>query len=436
MTSSFRESARNVPIVRTCDVIVCGGGPAGVAAAVAAARTGAEVQLIEMEGCLGGIWTAGLVSWVIDSANKPGIMREIGRRLNQRGARHGQGRDYAYDPEVMKLLLEEMCREAGVRVRLHTRIVAAGVSPGGRLETAITESVSGREAWRAEVFIDATGNGDLAARAGCRYKVGREENGEQQPASLLCLIAGIDPSEVDPFVCWADRPHHDAKSNLLAEMRRAGLSPSYSAPTLMHLGETLWVLSSNHQYGVSGLDSDHLSAATIEARAELHHLVGGLRGLGGPWRNARLVATGSHIGVRDGRRVRGLYRVGSDDVLRGVTHEDAVCRVMVGIDVHSPNPDMAKSYTHENRLRTQPYDIPLRALIASDVRGLVLAGRCISGDFVAHSSYRMTATAASTGQAAGAVAALAAQRGRLPEKVPWADVRESLLRLTGNEPLV
>ncbi|MCY3788872.1 MAG: FAD-dependent oxidoreductase, partial [Gemmatimonadetes bacterium] len=149
---SHQEQARDVPIVEETDVVVCGGGPAGVAAAIAAARQGVKTRLIELHGCLGGVWTTGALSWIIDSANKPGIMAEITARLNQRDARrlrHDGGKNYAYDVEEMKRLLDDMCLEAGVDVRLLTRVVAAGRDSDNRLSVVITESKAGREAWHA-----------------------------------------------------------------------------------------------------------------------------------------------------------------------------------------------------------------------------------------------------------------------------------------------
>lgn len=428
---TYREGARDLPVSGETDVLVCGGGPAGVAAAIAAARAGVRTRLLELQGCLGGIWTSGLVSWVIDSDNKAGVMREIAGRLDARGARRGSRRDYAYEPEVMKLVLEEMCVEAGVELQFHTRVVAAAADSEGKVSVAITESGSGRQAWAARAFVDATGNGDLAALLGCQYVVGREGSDDAQPMSLLCLVSGPEPTEVSEFVCWPDKGHREAKDALLREMARADAVPSYSAPTLMHLGGRLYVLSTNHEYGCSGMDASVITQATVAARGELHRLVGALRSLGGVWRDLRLVASGNHIGIRDGRRIRGLYEVTVDDLLRGATHDDAVCRVTVGIDVHSTDPTTTKSYSEENRVRTLPYDIPLRALIARDVRGVLLAGRCISGDFLAHASYRMTATAAATGQAAGTLAALAAVRGEMPEDVPWSAVRGALDKLEG-----
>lgn len=165
---AHRETAREVPIVEASDVVVCGAGPAGVAAALAAARLGARVRLLESAGCLGGIWTAGLLCWVLDTKDKPGLLQEILAALQRRQAGYVNipGASFGYDAEVMKLLLEEMCLQSGVKFQLHTQAVAA-VTQNRRMSLVLTESKSGRQGWRGKVFIDATGDGDLAARENC-----------------------------------------------------------------------------------------------------------------------------------------------------------------------------------------------------------------------------------------------------------------------------
>ena len=432
---TFGEPAREIPLAERCDVLVCGGGPAGVAAALAAARAGADTHLIELHGCLGGVWTAGVLSWILDPADKPGIMREIIGELERRSRGTWRpGRKFAADPETLKLLLEEMCLEAGVKVHLLTRVVAAARDSANRLAVAVTESKSGRQAWAAKVFVDTTGDGDLAAQAGCGFDVGHPETGECQPMSLIAVLGGLRWEEVRRYTT-----HERGKALLLEEMERAGVAPSYSAPTLICVreGESeagdpsgLFLLMANHEYGVSAIDADAITRATLRARAEVHGMVAGLRSLGGPWREVELVATGGQIGVREGRRIHGRYTVTTDDVLSGARHEDAVCRVSFPIDVHSLDPSRGKSYDAVNRsLTSKPYDIPLRALMARDVDGLLMAGRCISGDFIAHSSYRVTGDAVTMGQAAGTVAALAATSDRLPHEVPWPEVQAGLQRL-------
>ena len=422
---THREQSRDIPVVDETDVVVCGGGPAGVAAAIACARQGIRTRLIELHGCLGGVWTTGALSWIIDSANKPGLMAEITARLDQRDARRLRqegGKNYAYDVEEMKLLLDEMCLEAGVEVRTHTRVVAAARDTGNRLSVVITESKAGREAWHAKVFIDATGDGDLGALAGCGFDMGHPETGAVQPMSLMALVAGIRFDEVESYVGGSMA---EPKQRLGTLMTEIGVAPSYGNPTLFRIRDDLLALMSNHQYGVTCNDADEITAATIRGRREVHAQVEALRKLGGIWTEMRVVSTGAQIGVREGRRIHGRYEVTGQDLLEGARFEDAVCRVTMGIDVHST--DLSKTKIVEARPhRSQPYDIPLRALIAKDVDGLLMAGRCISGDFIAHSSYRVTGNAVAMGQAAGICAARAVLCDLLPHEVAWGDVKNSL----------
>ncbi len=420
MAEQITEAARPTPVVDRADVVVAGGGPAGVAAALAAAHAGARVRLIETHGCLGGIWTAGLLSWILDKDNKPGVMSRILAGLDAAGARNQSN---AYDTEVMKHLLERLCLGAGVRVRLHTRVVAAARDQRNRLAVLVTESKTGREAFAGSVFVDCTGDGDLAAQAGCGYDLGREKTGQTQPMTLMALLTGVNYRQLNARqLCRGDGVSvRAAKDALRQEMTRAGVSPSYSDPTLFPIRDDLFGFMANHVYGRSGLSAQDLTDATLAARAELHTIIDALRSLGGVWTGARLVATAEQIGVREGRRVRGRYVVTQDDLREGRRHDDAVCRVTFPIDVHVTDPAASGTHAVEPApVKSQPYDIPYRALIARDVDGLLLAGRCISGDFLAHSSYRVTGNAVAMGQAAGVAAALASRHDLLPHQLDWA----------------
>lgn len=416
-----REAAREIPVVEEFDVIVCGAGPAGVAAAIAAGRGGAKTLLVEVNGCLGGIWTAGALSWILDYGNKQGLMQEIFNRISQKKGRaltkSGQGTS-ACDVEIMKVLLEEMCGAAGVQMLLHARVCAALKNPAGRVEHVITESKSGREAFRAKMFIDCTGDGDLAAQAGCGFDMGQPQTGNTQPMSLIALVIGISASEVNRFfnneenkASWAA-----PKDKLRAEMESGGHSPSYAKPSFFRVYDDLFMLMTNHEYGVKATNARDVTRATLHARKELHDLVNGLQSLGGIWKNIRIVATGEQIGVREGRRIHGLYTVTQGDLVEGRRHDDAVCRTTFGVDIHSTDPDKHKAI-ESTSIKVKPYDIPLRALIARDCGGLMMAGRCISGDFIAHASYRVTGNAVAMGEAAGRVAAVAAKNNCLPQDI-------------------
>jgi len=168
----------------------------------------------------------------------------------------------------------------------------------------------------------------------------------------------------------------------------------------------------------------------VRARAELNKIVNALRGLGGPWEGIQIAATAEQIGVRDGRRIRGRYVVTEQDIITGARHEDAVVRPTFAVDIHALSADMNRTKAIDNKgIKVKPYDIPLRALIARDVDGLMMAGRCISGDFIAHASYRVTGNSTSMGEAAGAVAALAAKSGRMPHEVEWSEAAALLAKL-------
>ena len=421
--SVFREDARTLPHNTESDVIVCGGGPAGIAAALASARNGSRTTLIELHGCLGGIWTAGMLGIILDSANKGGIMRELLEVLESRGGRTSPSKRLTYSPEIMKWVLEELCVAAGVNIQLFTRVVGA-VCDKGRLTTVVTESKSGRQAWTAKAFVDCTGDGDLAAQAGCHFDVGIGDDCKCQPMSLMALLTGIDREEVAEFALMGKGSKE--KLALLKLLKDSGVDPSYTRPSLFHLSDSLFALMANHEYGVSAFDPGQVTQATIRARAELHEIVGALRGVGGPWSKAEIVATGEQIGIREGRRIQGRYSLSAEDLQSGLKHPEAVCKATFPVDVHSLTKEegQLRGYSAHG-LKVRPYDIPLKALVAKDVDGLLMAGRCISGDFFAHASYRVTGNAVAMGEAAGKAASVAVSSKRLPHEIEIAEIRSS-----------
>jgi hypothetical protein len=283
----------------------------------------------------------------------------------------------------------------------------------------ITESKSFREAWKGKIFIDATGDGDLAALCGCGFDFGSEENGSFQPMSLLAIISGIEFNEIKRYVRWAGDQGSISKKLLLEEIKKAGIIPSYANPSIFPIDKDLFMIMTNHEYGFSALNTRDISKATLEARVELHKIINGLKSIGNPWTNLKIIATADQIGIREARRIHGLYKITKDDIINGVKHSDAVCHVTFGIDVHSVKMEYENQGRYNQGIKSKTYDIPLRALIAKDVNGLMMAGRCISGDFIAHSSYRVTGNAVPMGEAVGKVAAKAASINRLPQDINW-----------------
>ena len=386
------------------DVIVAGAGPAGFAAAVAAARAGARTLVIEKNPFCGGTWTAGAMCLVIDADGKGGLMAELLDRLKAAGAwaRYGGWADL-FTIEPMKMVLEEMLASAEVEVRLHTLLLGAR-REGRRIASVQTASKSGPEEFAADVYVDATGDGDLAARAGCAFDVGRPGDGKCQPGTMFALVGG-----------WPEAmpPREVVRDVLLG----TGFDLSYHGLTVFaQPGQPgLAVLMASHLYGVDATDASSLTEAERLGRRQVHEAVAALRGSGDA-RFARLfvVSTGPFATVREGRRVRGRYVLTADDCRAGRSFDDAVCRVAFNFDVHHVDPSEGR---HLDAEKVPPYEVPYRSLVAADVDNLLLSGRCISGDFLAHSSYRVTGDAVPTGEAAGRAAAIAAAEGVAPADV-------------------
>jgi len=416
------EAAREIAVAGRSQVLVSGGGPAGIAAALAAARAGADVRLVEVAGCLGGVWTAGLLTKILDSSNKSGIMAELLKQFAARGSQVARSTaGTVYDPEVAKLVLEELLVDAGVKILLHTRVVGAVLDGDNRLAAILTESKSGRQAWVADCFIDCTGDGDLAAQAGCNFETGIGADCTCQPMSMLALLTGIEPEAVREYTRETGSA---AKRRLLELMENSGIKPSYRGPTLRHLHSGVFSIMTNHEYGVSAFDNEAISVATIRARRELHEIVNGLRKLGGPWKDLAIVATAEQIGVREGRRIRGRYEITAADLGKGLRHREAVCRARFPVDVHALSAAGNREVDQNFRKGgLKPYDIPYPALVAADVKGLLMAGRCISGDFVAHASYRVTGNAVAMGEAAGMAAAVAVAQRKQPHELSWPEIQ-------------
>ncbi len=381
---------------------------------------GAKTTLIEMYGCLGGVWTSGLLSNIIDFENKSGIMRELVDRLEKSNAQYSAK---VYDAELMKFTLDQMCLESLVDVHLHTRVTAAYRNSRNKLEHIVTESFSGREAWKAKVFIDATGNGDLATHTGCKFELGHPETGKVQPMSLMAILVGLDEKKLvsNGLMAGKGGTTEDSKRKFYAEIKRGGVEASYTMPTLFGIRPGMIAMMANHQYGVSAVNATQITKATIEARLEVNKIIDGLRSLGGMWSEVRIAATAGQIGIREGRRIHGIYTLTGNDLIKGARFDDAVCRATFTVDVHSLEKNAGGGYGSHG-IKAQPYDIPLRSLIAKDVNGLMMAGRCISGDFFAHASYRVTGNAVAMGEAAGMVAAKAALNNLLPQDINYKSI--------------
>ena len=416
---SYMEINRRYNFGGSYDVIVCGGGPSGVCAAISAARTGVKTLLIERGGMLGGFWVSGMLTWIADICGKPGLVCEITERMKSEADGRTEYRGDAYftaDTERTKLLFERMCIEAGVELRYYT-LVTGAVKDGRRVTGVIAESKSGAEYFKGKIVIDATGDGDVGMAAGCEYEFGNE-NGDTQPASLIVQLAGVRDKDIRDL--YSKYSEIDNNTCILKELQRAGVIPSYIHPLLapVSVENNLFSFMTNHEYKVSALSASELTRATVHARAEVFGYVQALRSLGGIWKDIYMVGSAAYIGVREGRRISGKYRITlEEDLIKGKLHYDGICTVGYNMDIHQFTHDAPEDAHRRKGYREQPYEIPLRALIAKDVDGLMMAGRCISGDVYAHSNFRIGGNAARSGEAAGTAAAYSILHGIDPDEI-------------------
>jgi hypothetical protein len=427
------------------DVLVIGGGNAGCAAAIAAARHGAKTLLVERYGFLGGTATAAMVGpWMtFHSGSKRivgGIAQEIVERLQRKGGSPGHlhdSSDYVstitpFDPEVHKALLFEMMEEAGVHLLLHAYFLRAILGDG--VEGAVFATVAGEREYRATYTIDSTADAYVANSAGVATQQG-DERGRVQPASLMFRLSHVDLSKTATYV----RMHPDQMRTSLKAHER--LAPAMTAVAGLY---DLWndalaqgdlsiprelvsffispypdevTVNMTRVTNIDPLDPDDLTRAEIEARAQVMELLEFFRERVPGFENARLAATGTQIGIRESRRIAGEYTLTRDDVLQGRHFDDAVARSAYPIDIH--NPSGTGTTTH--RLAAgESYEIPYRCMVPAHVDRLLVAGRCISTTHEALASTRLTPTVMTLGQAAGTAAALAKQTG---ERLRNVDVR-------------
>ena len=433
------------------DVLVVGGGNAGCAAAIAAARHGARTLLVERYGFLGGTATASMVGpWMtFHSGSKRivgGIAQEIVERLQREGGSPGHlydSSDYVatitpFDPEIHKALLFEMMRESGVHVLLHAYFLRALMGNG--VAGAVFATVAGEREYRADVTIDATADAYVAASAGVATQQG-DQRGRVQPASLMFRLSHVDLARTAAYV----RTHPDQMRTSLKTHERtpAALTAVAGLYDLWHAaleqGEvdiprevvSFFItpypdevtVNMTRVTNIDPLDPDDLTRAEIEARMQVMQLLAFFRKRVPGFEDARLAATGTQIGIRESRRIVGEYTLTRDDVLQGRHFEDAVARSAYPIDIHNP----AGSGTTTHRLPPgESYEIPYRCLVPKYVDRLLVAGRCISTTHEALASTRLTPTVMTLGQAAGTAAALAGKTGVALRDVDTSKLRQTL----------
>ena len=445
MAGFIKELERQTPILKKVDVVVVGGGPAGFGAAVAAARNGAETLLIERYAFLGGMMTTGLVRWLpIDKLiplkaygeTKPlqgGIIKELTARLVDVGgaidpsvayqAQVGFEAYYPTDPEIDKIILVEMLEEAKAEILLHAFAVDT-ITEGNTVKGVIVESKSGRQAILADVVVDASGDADVAARAGAEY----DKVDKPLMMSLTGFVANIDTEKA---IEYAKQENLEKFNNLVDEATERGdlnisekkilpESPAAKVTPFLVL-DPKKVPSNWHRVGEAGGWIEHflgdctnvldLTEAELTTRKSLLPTLNFLRKYVPGFENAYLAYTGTQIGLRESRRVLGDYFLTADrDMKEGLMHDDVIvkCRTGSAKDLSLYTPKFAPVF-----------DIPYRCIVPKTIDNLLIAGRCISIDHKAATllSPRDISTCICLGEAAGTAAALSIERKTKPRNL-------------------
>lgn len=400
------------------DVAVCGGGIVGVCAAVTAARQGAKVILIESAGSLGGTITESGMGNLLDADNKGGIIQELRDFLNAHNMtcpRRGRRTDESgqnipgnlLNEEGVKYFFDKICAEAGVKVLFHSRVCCADHTQG-HINSILLCTECGNYCLDAKVYIDATGNGSVADMVGCQWECGDPDEGRPSPVSMGVSITGL-PAD------YNGTDTGDEKTEYANKLAAHGIHVSAQQSTVVKKpAGNVWNMGFAMAYGVMPDDIESLSHAVYTTRKEAFEVVDAHKQIPG-FENVQLIRTNSHIGVREGRRIFGQYRLTNEDILEGRRFEDAVCLVTFHVDVHKLHTNDTIEVTRGYRMK--PYHIPYRCLVPLDSDNLLLAGRCISGDFYPFSSYRVIGNMAGVGEAAGYAAAICARDHIKPAEV-------------------
>ena len=440
------------------DVLIVGGGPAGVCAAIAAARCGAGTMIVEQGNCLGGMATRGLVAPFMTCYDTTGeimvirgIFEEIvdrmvalGGAIHPREVRAGTpfsawitaGHDHLtpFDAETMKFVLDQMCDEAGVKVMYHSTLIDP-ILKGNRINGIRVLNREGIARIGAKVVIDATGDGDVAARAGVPCTFGNPELGKVQPATLFFHINNVDSPKLIKDV--EAHLHEFRKVNGVSyralhwrveQAEAAGEWDIARKSVNIYRGvrEDEWAVNCTRIANVDSTSTESLSAAEKEGRRQVQELLNFFHKYVPGCENATIKSSASTLGIRESRHVQGEHLLTADDLLQGVVPDDSILCASNSVDVHGRGG--ASTTEYKTVEKGQWYGLPLRSLIPLQIDGLIVAGRAISASSDAAGAVRVMPPCMAMGHAAGIAAALAAKGGTKPRSIDANEVRTILLQ--------
>ncbi|MBQ2810089.1 MAG: FAD-dependent oxidoreductase [Clostridia bacterium] len=422
---NYINENNQVPMIADVDVLVCGAGPAGIGASIMAARLGASVMLVESQGCLGGIATAGMMShWGGRSSSK--IMPEIWDLTYEKAKDIGwaqenkSGKDAIYH-DIQKIVLEEMVLKEKIRVLYYT-LVCKAVVEDGAIVGVIVENKSGRGFIKAKRVIDSTGDGDVAASAGVPYFRGRETDNRMQPCTIMFNVGGVD-FERAVFPPSFETTVETEKGELQALAKK--LLPFPAGHVLLYKQPMPGTVCCNmtNAIEIDGTDSESLTKGVLICRSQIVPIIKFLREYVPGYENCWLMSSASLIGVRETRHFEGMESLSKNDILEAKYYDNwVVRRGWFNFDVHNlTGASLDKTGVQHGWKQNKEYTIPYGCLLPKGVEGLLLSGRNISGSHLAHSNFRIMSVCIAIGEAAGVAAALSVKQN---VKLSQVDVKE------------
>ena len=422
--------AKNVPIIASYDVVVCGGGPSGFIAAIAAAREGARTAIIEHYGFFGGMATSSYVTPISvfsynGQRNIGGIPWEFVERLAEMGGALVEQplNKVAFDIELYKLCAQRMIIEAGVDMYMHS-VISSVVMEGDRISKVVIENKNGSEAIEGNLFLDCTGDADIAAMANVPMQIWKDHT--LQPSSMCFILGGVDTESelVSKYMhhhLQGVNSHCEPIRDKLIEMAEEWKLPSFGGPwfcTVLHEG---FVAVNMTRTFADGCDNRNYTQAECRLRENVYFFTQILSENFVEFKHCYVASMGVQAGIRETRHLRGMHIITSDDYLDAHKYEDSISRCSHPIDIHSPQRDKQVCQF----LKKAAY-VPYRALIAENFPNLIVAGRSLSASKEAFASLRVQASCMGIGQAAGVAAALCVKSGASVQEV---DVKRLVSRL-------